>query len=269
MRKSPAKFFAFVFISALLAQVFVFDARATTIVAVKTRNEIVIGADSKVTDTFGNESARLACKIVQAGGVFFAYAGFARDSRRDFDVPAIAARALNRRPNLSITQKTKLLADAVGARLNAEIPLLKKTDFPTYREKIEGRIFLKIMVVGFERGVPVILVRQFRLGQNNLVAVTNDDCGASCRADYATRFLGETDAIDNLPEETPDFWNAGLAAGVRRLVQTEIEARDQYVGAPIDILRITAKGAEWIQKKESCATISGSRMTKARNRIRR
>ena len=67
-----------------------------------------------------------------------------------------------------------------------------------------------------------------------------------------TRFLGETEAIDGLPEETPGFWKEGLVNGVRRLVETEIVARSEYDGPPIDILRLDKNGAQWIQKKPEC-----------------
>lgn len=254
--------FARLLIAALLIQFLSPAAKATTIVAVKTDTEIVIGADSKVTDTFGNASANQACKIVQAGNVFFAYAGFARDSKTGFSIPQIASGALNQKPGLSIGEKTKILTRAVTGKLNVEIPLLKKNDFVTYREKIEGKIFLRILVAGFESNKPVLLVRQFRLGQTDekkvSVIVSEDDCDAKCKGKNITRFLGETAAIDGLPEEVPDFWKDGLAAGVRKLIETQIAAREEYVGAPIDILQISGKGAAWIQKKPSCAEIENA-----------
>ena len=255
-------------ITGVLIQSLSSAAKATTIVAVKTDTEIVIGADSKVTDTFGNASIKQVCKIVQAGNVFFAYAGFARDSKTGFSIPQIASAALNQKPGLSIGEKTKILTRLVTEKLNAEIPLLKKNDFVTYREKIEGKIFLRILVAGFEKDKPVLLLRQFRLGQTDekkvSVIVSEDDCDAKCKG-TTTRFLGETAAIDGLPEETPDFWNDGLAAGVRKLIETQIAAREEYVGAPIDILRITAKGAAWIQKKPSCPEIKNSSSRKRKN----
>src|SRR5215204_660321 len=234
-------------------------ARATTIVAVKRAKEIFIGADSKVTDTFGNALANQACKIVQAGSVFFAYAGFARDNQTGFSIPQIAADALNLKPELSVAGKTEILTGAVVEKLNVELPLLKQNSFVTYREKIEGKTFLRVLVAGFERGKPVLLVRQFRLGQTADegvgVIVSEDDCDADCKGKNVTRYLGETDAIDGLPEETRDFWQQGFAAGIRKLIETEINARDEYVGPPIDILQINARSAVWIQKKALCAEI--------------
>ena len=244
---------------ALLMQLAASAARATTIVAVKRAKEIFIGADSKVTDTFGNASANQACKIMQAGSVFFAYAGFARDNQTGFSIPQIAADALNLKPELAVAARTEILTSAVIEKLNVELPLLKQHSFVTYREKIEGKTFLRILIAGFEKGKPVLLVRQFRLGQmadkGVGVIVSRDDCDAGCKGKNITRFLGETEAIAGLPEETKDFWKQGFAAGVRKLIETEINARDEYVGAPIDILQITARRAVWIQKKALCAEI--------------
>lgn len=247
------------FIWAAFVQIFAFPAKSTTIVAVKTKKEIVIGADSKVTDTFGNTLERQACKIVQAGNVFFAYAGFARNSETDFNLPQIAADALNSKPKAKTAEKVEILTNIVIEKLNAEISVLKEKSFPTYREKIEGRIFLRILVAGFEKGKPALYVRQFRLGQTNEkgigVIASNNDCDRKCKGENVTRFLGETAAIDGLPEETKDFWKSGLAEGVNKLIETQIAAREEYVGAPIDILQITAKNAVWIRKKDSCPDI--------------
>lgn len=244
--------------------------KATTIVAARTADEIVIGADSKVTDTFGDAYTTRACKIVQAGNLFFAYAGLARDNKTGFDAPRIAGEALRLAPaaaNADASVRVGLLTGLVATRLFDELKFLKRNHPEVYREKIEGKAFLKILVAGFERGKPLLFVRQFRaapLGREGIgVSVFQDDCLADCAGAGAaggvvTRFLGETDAIDGLPEETPDFWKDGLADGVRRLIETEIAARAEYVGPPVDILRIDKRGgASWVEKKSECAEVRG------------
>lgn len=236
------------------------SARATTIVSVKTASEIVIGADSKVTDTFGGAAAGQACKIVQAGNLFFAYEGMARDRRTGFDITRIAVQALLFKPNASLAEKVSILTGFLTDSLFAELLSLKQHDPDTYREKVEGgQTFLKILVAGFDGNQPLLFVRGFRAVPLNrktiAVSVVPDDCLADCRAEFAVRTLGETAAIDGLPEETPGFWAGGIAQGVRRLIETEIAARSEYVGPPVDILRIDSKGAEWIQKKPSCADV--------------
>lgn len=236
------------------------SAAATTIVAVRTPAEIVIGADSKVTDTFGNGFANQACKIVQAGNLFFAYEGLARDRRTGFDIAAIGSRALTLKPDATASERVGILTGFVSTQLFAELSSLKQHDPDTYREKIEGgQTFLKILVAGFEGDKPLLFVRQFRavpLNRQTIgVGVVPDDCAVECRDEIVVRSLGETAAIDGLPEETPGFWQGGIALGVRRLIETEIAARGEYVGPPVDILRLDKAGARWIQKKQACARV--------------
>lgn len=235
-------------------------AAATTIVAVKTPGEIVIGADSKVTDTFGKAFANQACKIVQAGNLFYAYEGLARDRRTGFDIVKIVNQSLQLKPGAAASEKVSILTGFVTSQLFAELLSLKQHDPATYREKIEGgQTFLKILVAGFEGNRPLLFVRQFRavaFGRGIIgVMVVPDDCLADCAGEIVIRSLGETAAIDGLPEETPGFWTKGIVEGVRRLIETEIAARSEYVGPPVDILRIDKTGARWIQKKPSCPDI--------------
>ena len=236
------------------------SAKATTIVVARTTSEIVIGADSKVTDSFGNDLNRRACKILPAGNLWLAFEGLEIDRRTGFNLPEIAKAALQIKPNASAAEKVSFLDGMLVSRLLDELPQLKKGDPEAYKRKIEGgQMFLRILVAGFENGRPLIFVRSFRaalISQHNIgVSVFADDCLDDCKGQVVTRFFGETDAIDGLPEDTPGFWQAGLVEGVRRLIETEIAARSEYVGPPIDIVRIDQNGARWIQKKAECPEI--------------
>ena len=237
--------------------VFAGHGNATTIVAVRTPSEIVIGADSKVTDTYGNALRSQGCKIIQAGNLFFAYEGLARDNRTGFDIARVAFRALQLRPNLPAAERVSILTGFVANELFTELPRLKQRDPDTYREKVEGgQIFLTMLVAAFEAGRPLLFVRQFRAVPINRqtigLSILPDDCPKDCIGDAVVKLLGETAAIDGLPEETPGFWKGGIVEGVRRLIETEIAARSEYVGPPIDILRIDKTGARWIQRKPEC-----------------
>lgn len=234
------------------------SARATTIVVARTRNEIVIGADSKVTDTYGDAVNRRACKIFQVGNLSIAIEGLEVDRQTGFSVPEITTTALRIKPNASATEKVSILTGFLVSRLFDELLQLKKHAPETYSRKIEGgQLFLRMVAAGFEKGRPLIFVRSFRAAQLSPqqigVSVLPDDCLDGCRGDVVTRMLGEIDAIDGLAEDSPGFWQAGLIDGVRRLLETEIAARSEYVGRPIDILRIDKNGARWIQKKPECA----------------
>jgi hypothetical protein len=236
--------------------------QATTIVFARTASEIVIGADSKVTDTFGNDLNRRACKIRQVGNMFVALEGLEIDRKTGFSVREISTAALQLRPAASAAEKISILMGYLVSGLLVELPYLKSHEPEAYFKKIEGGLlFLRVIVAGFENGRPLVFVRSFRALQYNPgqigVAVIPDDCLENCPGTVVTRYLGESDAIEGLPEETPNFWRAGLSAGVRSLIETEIAARSEYVGPPIDIVRINQNGAQWIQKKPECNDLPG------------
>jgi hypothetical protein len=248
---------AVVFLTALAAQT-----HATTVVVARTASEIVIGADSKVTDTFGNDLNKRECKILQVENLFVAFEGLENDRKTGFNLREISAAALQSKPGGSIAERMSNLMGSLVSRLLIELPHLKKNEPQTYFRKVEGgQLFIRIVVAGFEKGRPLVFVRSFRALQYNPgqigVAVIPDDCLEDCQGPVVTRYLGESDAIEGLPEETPDYWKAGLSAGVRRLIEVEIAARGEYVGPPIDIVRINQNGAQWIQKKSECSEPPG------------
>jgi len=246
----------------LLLLVFSSVASATTIVVARSPTEIVIGADSKLTDTYGNDLNKPVCKILPAGNLFIAFEGLRKNLQTGFNVMDVSLKALQREPRASAFDRVGILTGFLTSRLFSELLFLKQHDQETYLKKIQGQTFLRLVIAGFEQNRPLIFVRQFRAIQINAktisVEVIADDCLADCRGEVVTRFMGETEAIEGLAEETPNFWRNGLTNGVRQLIQTEITARDGYVGPPIDLLRIDARGAEWIQRKAECADIPGS-----------
>ena len=242
-------------ICAVLLLIPCFTANGTTIVLARSASEIVIGADSKLTDTYGNALGNTACKIQQIGNLFIAIEGFLRDRQTGFSVNEIARRALQLKPDAPAEAKVNVLTGFLTSALFVELLNVKVNSPQEFRTKFEGQTFLRVIVAGFEKNKPVVFVRQFRLAflaRNIGVVVIPDDCLADCKEEVATRFIGETEAIEGLPDETTDFWKDGLVNGVRRLVEMEVTARSEYVGPPIDIVQINARGATWIQKKAEC-----------------
>ena len=62
---------------------------------------------------------------------------------------------------------------------------------------------------------------------------------------------GFTDEIEPIvfKEKT---WQAGIVKTIKRLIQIEIKYHPDKVNGPIDILKVTLKGNEWIQRKNVC-----------------
>ena len=241
--------------TAILLSVPLSFTKATTIVVARAANEIVIGADSKVTDTYGKELNSQVCKIQQVGNLFIAVEGLLRDKATGFSVPEIARRALQLKPDATAAERVNILTGFLTTELFAELNRVRRDSADEFHTKLEGQTFLRIVIAGFEGNQPVVFVRQFRtafVAGGMGVTVIPDDCLVDCKGEVVTRFLGETDAIEGLPEDNPGFWKDGLVAGVRRLMETEVAARSEYVGPPIDLLQINAQGARWIQKKPEC-----------------
>ena len=242
-------------IGVLLLAVHQSAAKATTIVVARSDKEIVIGADSKVTDTYGKELNSQVCKIQQVGNLFIAFEGLLRDKATGFSVPEIAVRSLQLKPDATAAEKVNILTGFLTAELFDELLRVRRDSADEFHTKLEGQTFLRIVIAGFENNRPVVFVRQFRtafIARGIGVTVIPDDCLDDCKGEVVTRFLGETEAIEGLPEDSPGFWKDGLVTGVRRLVEIEIGARSEYVGPPIDLLQINPRGAKWIQKKEAC-----------------
>ena len=101
----------------------------------RTADEIVIGADSKVTDTFGNEVNRRACKIRQQGNLFIALEGLEIDRKTGFSVREISTAALQLRPAASAAEKIRILMGYLVSGLLVELPYLKNHEPEAYFKK--------------------------------------------------------------------------------------------------------------------------------------
>jgi hypothetical protein len=68
--------------------------------------------------------------------------------------------------------------------------------------------------------------------------------------------MGKHEAIDRYLPQDPDMWKNDPVDVVRKLIEIEVTSEHETVGPPIDILRITKEGSEWIQKKDMCADLN-------------
>jgi hypothetical protein len=64
--------------------------------------------------------------------------------------------------------------------------------------------------------------------------------------------LGQNEAIKRFEKTNPNLLKDGPVKAVRTLISIEIADKPNDVGPPIDVLHITKRGAEWIQKKPEC-----------------
>jgi hypothetical protein len=229
----------------------------TSIVAALGPHEVVIGADSKRKisefDPSGGlvgVTSALVCKIQKADGFYFGCSG----PCGEVDVTAIIVRASRRAA--TIQNKVEVAVPLVEDALN---DMLKDKSQNALRRYTNKPTVLQLLFVGIEGQTPLILgvdfhnrrspsgVLSVRAGETQICEKTTEACTHLA--------IGKTKAISNFTRKkgSMDFLaRVQPVVGVERLIQMEIDEEGDDVGPPIDILRITRHGAQWIRRKRQC-----------------
>lgn len=235
----------------------------SSIVSIRTAHEIVIAADSKATA--GNDLAIhfSLCKIHKFGDVFFTNAGFMFSPTTGFKVEAVAKEACVK--NTSLAQKVAYFESAIIKPMMTHLELEKRSNYEVFLREYEGREMLQVIFAGFENGVPVVMYRTFKTetsssGQTAFFLKRKHDCPGDCKGDLSYRVLGEQEAIYAFLDKQPHFWKSGLSFAeiAKFFVMLEVKDKGEFVGPPVDILRLTKDGAKWVQKKPECPEVQSA-----------
>ena len=234
------------------------EARATTIVVIRTHKEVVLATDSKATYEGGDapENAGPVSKIYGMGDLFFAVSGLAEDPETKFTVPGIVAEAS--RGLSTVAEKVKAIEARLETALVTEVPKVRERDPDLYQKLVSGKWdVLSLVVVGLEKGVPFARGMAFSLNSSPdglRASLKENSCPGDCLFGVKTLWLGQSDEIAKYMEgrRSP---RKPVADFARFLIQLEIDAKAEGVGGPIDIVRITSTGAEWVQRKPDCPQI--------------
>jgi hypothetical protein len=247
------------------------DSFATSIVAVRNNDEIVIGADSMTTLTGAYDDVRepkgvVTCKIVQAGGLFFASAGSAgigpvapRGSvDPEFNVKELIARGL--RGDGKISEKVRTLEKVLVLNLAQIAEKVRQNNPAFFLQRFVGHPAHTIIIAGVEDEELVLMARTFTLivqpSGSLSFEVGRFRCPGDCHASFISLFEGQTGAIMKYLRGNDNFlYHTEPAVAVRDLVEMEISDEPSTVGPPVDILRLTRRGAQWIQRKSLCPDI--------------
>lgn len=228
----------------------------TSIVAALGPHEVVIGADSKrkisefdPSGSLVGVTAALVCKIQTAEGFYFGCSG----PCGEVDVTSIIVQA-SRRPG-TIQRKVELAVPLIEDTLNN---MLRDKSQNALRRYASKPTILQLLFVGIQGQTPLILGVDFHLRKSpsgfSITAGETQSCEKT--SDACTHLaIGKTDAIANFSRKkgSMDFLaRVQPVVGVERLIQMEIDEEGDDVGPPIDILRITRSGAQWIKRKSQC-----------------
>jgi hypothetical protein len=175
---------------------------ATSIVAIRTPDYIIIGSDSAGTFEIdsGPSSVRKVCKILQDGNMFVATSGVFDDPISGFNVDKIVVAAS--KAGGSIRRRAELSARELLRVTPAEMFVLKTIDPNRYQTMISGKTdFLAVLFFGLEKGIPVAIgvgIRTMLSPKGRIIATPKwSSCPSSdCPHGVLAFYLGSHEAID-------------------------------------------------------------------------
>jgi hypothetical protein len=235
---------------------------ATSIVAIRSPDSVVIAADSLLTirKSTGDNTTRLECKIFQAGSIFFTFSGFYKDPERGFDIVPIVSDSLGRGESFSVAAERAAMAVING--MKDEVRKIRIEEPALYGKYFEAKTgpLLQILFATYEDGVPRVTVYDIRktVGPTVDIAMSYDrnSCPGDCNVQGTVAyFLTDKRPIEEYmkreklmsmpPEKTAKF-----------LVDLVIKAHTPDTGPPVDVLRIDGTGSAWVEHKAECPEIS-------------
>jgi hypothetical protein len=234
---------------ALAFCIFTSGVRATSIVAVLTPTTIVLGADSKLIRGDRSET-RTVCKIGVSPNVIWGESGILDIPIRSFSVDRIAAASVA----IAGTLDTRIAAfEATIVPILIEILNALKVSNPPdwFVRNYENQAALEMVFIAFEDDVPHLHLKNFVAQSDQITGNVSVEVKKTDHSDGQSRIvlLGRHEAADSELSKNSAIWREfGLIGGVRHLIEIEITAVPEEVGAPIAIVEITKGGPRWISE---------------------
>lgn len=235
-------------------------ADATSIIAIKSGDDIYLGADSKVL--IEKDVAISQCKITKMSDIFLVFSGMASISVANFNAYEIAEKTFA--GNGTISERVNAYDRAVQGKLQTAFERLRTSDpkyfSRWYTQDVVNRIAMQVLVAGAEKKGTVLTMLEYRImsPQNAPVEIK------AIRQDIVTKpgsnqpkilFLGMQDAINALLKKKDFFSDFDEVRNINEWITAEATADPSKVSGPVDILRISPKKTEWIQHKEQCPEV--------------
>jgi hypothetical protein len=235
---------------------------ATSIVAIRSPDSVVIAADSLLTirNGAGEDTTRAECKIFQSGKIFFSFTGFYKEPGSGFDIVSIVSDTLKQGESFGVA--VDKAAMAVVNAMKDEVRRIRKESPALYEKYFAAKTgqLLQILFASYEDGVPMVVVYDIKKNAGPYadieVSYDRNSCPGNCNVkDTGAYFLTDMRPIEEYmkreklismpPEKTARF-----------LVNLVIKARTPDTGPPVDVLRIDGSGAAWVEHKAECPEIS-------------
>lgn len=245
-----AFFIAVVFVGASV------DAEATTVVAIRTRTEVVIAADSMASGGADFRVEEAVCKIRVHGNTVVATAGFMSSPPLGISIESLVRETFSseRCVRENVDQFTRRFIPA----MEQVIRWAQKHSAQDWSEYQRAECF-QALFAGFEHGEAILLHRTFACladfqGRAYVIPARRADCPGDCIRD-GLRYvaLGESEELTVLAKPE-SFWkeHQDRTAAARLLVAAEVRGKPDRVGPPINIVRITENGVECADCSDLC-----------------
>jgi Proteasome subunit len=229
----------------------------STVVAIRTPSEIYVGADSKLVAYGDIKIEQSMCKIRQVDSLFFAHTGLIGDAAGRFNVAETVIKA--HRYGHSISATVQAFEKMVVGPLIKTLQQFKRDQPDYYTKYLQAHSHFSIIFFGLENETPVVYSRYFNAKDSTdgsiKVDIQRKDCPGNCPTGMTYIFLGEQEAISKFLDGNPHYSSVGWVPTIRKLIEIEIADKPDFVGYPIDIIRVDKKAAEWIQRKKKCPDI--------------
>lgn len=225
---------------------------ATTLVAVWSPTQVLLGADSSVvTDLVTGTTTGSACKIGQQKQTFFAFSGLVDDRATGYRADALARQAMMQ--SGSMDERLSRFLELAREPLTRSVKLVRHDSPARYKFLQQGHPVLQVIFASAEQGRPALSIAGFRLTPDGVLTsfsntIAEGDDGRGPRIVYA----GQQSKIREYLHDHRDWYTGTQPDLVRNLIQLEESDSEGEVGGPVDIVRLTAAGAEWIDRKPEC-----------------
>ena len=235
-------------------------AQATSIVAIKTGNDIFIGTDSKVL--IEKDVAISQCKITRMNDIYLVFSGVPSFPGSNFNAYEIAEKSFAGKG--TINERLTAYDKAVSGKLQAAFEKLRTTDDKLfsrwYTADVLNRIAMQVLVAGAEKKGTTLIMLEYRImSQKNepvKLQLIKQNIETKKGSDQPKiLLLGMKDAINDLMKKKDFFSDFDEVRNINEWILAEAAAEPKLVSGPVDILKISPKKVEWLQHKSQCPEI--------------
>src|SRR6185369_4085171 len=183
---------------------------ATSIVAIKTGDEIFIGTDSKVL--IEKDIAISQCEITKMNDIYLVFSGIPALPKSSFNAYEIAEKSFA--GTGTISARLDAFDKAVQGKLKAAFEKLRKTDDKLfsrwYTEDVQNRIAMQVLVAGAEKNGTVLAMLEYRIISKKkepvkLKAIQQNIVTKPGSAQPKILFLGMQDGINAIMKKKDFF----------------------------------------------------------------